>query len=322
VVFRRFCFARGLSGAVADALREGSAITTLNILRCSFSEGESVAMIAIALKRNETLSTLQLQELPFDEAFCDAMAVYLLTNSTLQNMTLVLPDDGTRSAWLSSVFLALGVNPGLEALYIRGHESNGLDLADEQLCAAMATGLVKNSMLERLNLRNSILSDADAASGRNALAFLRTNNSLKSLKVFFGQDAMETRVSTFRTQAASMLEQNTSLESLTMLSEHTKIEDYFSVLTALQSNTTLKHLVLGFSNVQMTDDEANELTSIVKKNYGLQSVRAIPNQMVELRAILRLNEAGRKYLVKDGSSISKGVDEVMRQTGCRDDEFD
>jgi hypothetical protein len=107
-----------------------------------------------------------------------------------------------------------------------------------------------------------------------------------------------------------------------MLSEHTKIEDYFSVLTALQSNTTLKHLVLGFSNVQMTDDEANELTSIVKKNYGLQSVRAIPNQMVELRAILRLNEAGRKYLVKDGSSISKGVDEVMRQTGCRDDEFD
>jgi hypothetical protein len=307
--FRRFCFTTALSRAVADALREGSAVTTLNFMRCSFSEGESAAMIALALKRNETLSTLSVRESPFDKAFCDAMSVSLLTNTSLQDVTLDLPDDGTSSAWLSSVFLVLGMNTGLKTLYISGHKSNGLDLADEQLCAAMVTGLGRNSMLESLHLNNSILSDTDAAaSGRNALSFLRTNTALKSLKVFFGRDAMETRVSTFRTQAASMLEQNTSLESLTMWSEHTKIEDYRSVFSALQSNTTLTYLSLESGTVQMTDEDANELTSIVKKNYGLQSVSPTRYWMVDLCAILRLNEAGRQYLVKYGSSISKGVD--------------
>jgi hypothetical protein len=308
VVFRRFCFTRALSRAVADALREGSAITTLNILLCSFSEGESAAMIAIALKRNETLKHFWFRNTTFDEAFCDAMAVSLLTNSTLQDMTLVLPDDGNSSAWLPSVFLALGMNSGLKNLCINGHESNGPDLADEQLCAAMVTGLGKNSMLESLHLNNSVLSDADAASGRNALAFLRTNNSLKFLVVEFGRHAIKSRVFVFRKQAASMLEQNTSLESLTMQGTNTKIEDYRSVLSALQSNTTLTCISLQFGSMEMTNYEANELTSVVKRNYGLQHIRAIPNQWLELHAILRLNGAGRRYLVKDGSSISKGVD--------------
>jgi hypothetical protein len=172
----------------------------------------------------------------------------------------------------------------------------------------MVTGLGNNSMLESLHLNNSVLSGTDAASGRNALSFLRTNNSLKCLVVNFGRHAIKSRVFVFRTQAASMLEQNTSLESLTMQGTNTKIEDYRSVLSALQSNTTLTCISLQFGSMEMTNDEANELTYVVKRNYGLHRCSVIPYYMVELHAILRLNEVGRRYLVKDGSSISKGVD--------------
>jgi hypothetical protein len=46
------------------------------------------------------------------------------------------------------------------------------------------------------------------------------------------------------------------------------------------------------------------------KNYGLE--RLVPGIPCAddgtVKAILRLNAAGRRYLIKDGSSISKGVD--------------
>jgi hypothetical protein len=80
------------------------------------------------------------------------------------------------------------------------------------------------------------------------------------------------------------------------------------VLSALKSNTTITHLALEFATGQLTDDLANELTSLFKNNYGLQRFIALKSQLEDLYVILRLNAAGRQYLVKDGSSISKGVD--------------
>jgi hypothetical protein len=80
------------------------------------------------------------------------------------------------------------------------------------------------------------------------------------------------------------------------------------VLSALKSNTTITHLALEFATGQLTDDHANELTSLFKNNYGLQRFIALKSQLEDLYVILRLNAAGRQYLVKDGSSISKGVD--------------
>jgi hypothetical protein len=60
----------------------------------------------------------------------------------------------------------------------------------------------------------------------------------------------------------------------------------------------------------MTDDEVKNLTSLVKQNYGLESLPGIDSgeRMGDVRAILQLNVAGRRYLNDDGSSIVKGVD--------------
>jgi hypothetical protein len=59
----------------------------------------------------------------------------------------------------------------------------------------------------------------------------------------------------------------------------------------------------------LTDDEDKQMAALLKKNYGLES---LPNVLLgypegDVGAILRLNRAGRRYLIEDGSSIAKGV---------------
>jgi hypothetical protein len=92
-----------------------------------------------------------------------------------------------------------------------------------------------------------------------------------------------------------------------------KVEELLALVSALQLDTTLK--ILGFQNycvehISFTVDEMNQLVSILMKNYGLE--RLVPDVPCAddgtVKAIFRLNRAGRRYLIKDGSSISKGVD--------------
>jgi hypothetical protein len=46
-----------------------------------------------------------------------------------------------------------------------------------------------------------------------------------------------------------------------------------------------------------------------RKNYALESLQKLSGEATKrCGAILRLNGAGRRYLIEDGSSISKGVD--------------
>jgi hypothetical protein len=52
----------------------------------------------------------------------------------------------------------------------------------------------------------------------------------------------------------------------------------------------------------------NQLVSILRKNYGLQRLVLPWANDRTIKAILRLNKAGRRYLIEDGSSISKGVE--------------
>jgi hypothetical protein len=83
----------------------------------------------------------------------------------------------------------------------------------------------------------------------------------------------------------------------------------------LQNNKTLKTLKFyGHGRLQLTADEGKQMAGLLKKNYRLEM---IPNLDLEDHArevgtILRLNEAGRRYLIEDGSSISKGVEVLSR----------
>jgi hypothetical protein len=204
----------------------------------------------------------------------------------------------------------LGMNTTLKSLTA--------DISDEfgdELCAAISNGLAKNSTLEELTLDNMLPSDGDGAvSARNALSFL-CNSTLKSLTVSFAQTQKESYFSAFRFEAMKMME-NTFLERFTITVDNDsgiQLKELLALLSALQLNTTLKTLGFNFrcfENVYFTVDQVNQLGSILMKNYGLE--RLVPDipcaDFGTVKAILRLNAAGRRYLIKDGSSISKGVD--------------
>jgi hypothetical protein len=310
VKFDRFYFTHELCRATANALEENSSFADITFNnQCTFPDGGG-AIIANALKTNVTATAMTFLA-DWDESFCNAMGAVLLCNSTLQNLTLRLPEEGVGGMWLCPIFLSLRTNTTLKGLHIEIFDAFG-----DELCEAITNGLAKNSTLEELSLDNMIPCDDDGSiSARNLLSFLRTNSTLKSLIVSFAPTQKESYVSAFRLKAVKMMEKNTFLESLTIIENNgigIEVEELFALLSALQLNTTLKTLDFQSSSerLSLTDYEGNQLVSILRKNYGLERLMPDPPCAVDgiVKAILRLNAAGRRYLIKDGSSVSKGVD--------------
>jgi hypothetical protein len=306
VRFDTVYFTNELCHAMANALEVGSSITDITFgFGCSFCDGGR-AIIAKALKSNASVTNIEFGGY-CDEPFCDTLAAVLLCNSTLQKLNLWLPEEGAVGRWLCPIFLSLGMNSTLKSLSV-----NIFDGFGDELGAAIRNGLAKNSTLEELILDNVIPSDDDGAlTARNALSFLRTNSNLKSLTVTFERNQEASYVSAFRLETVKMME-NASLKSLTIIEigrVFIRIEELLALISALQLNTTLK--TLGFFEYRyFSVDEVNRLVSVLMKNYGLEDLKPdIPCADDGIvKAILRLNEAGRWYLITDGSSVSKGVD--------------
>jgi hypothetical protein len=250
VELRYLRFTSSLCQATAMALRKGSSITSLLLYQSYFPEGGS-EQIASALKENTTLTTFEITSSPdsgIHEAFYDAMAASLLSNSTLQNLVIKYEEGPyPTSVCVSSLLLALGMNKTLRKLHVSGLSSVG-----GSVIPALCEGLGKNSTLEILEL-------------------------------ILGGTVDVAHVTSF----------------------------CIAVVEAIQLNRTLKTLDLCTGDTPtLTDDEVKHLTSVVKKNYGLERLITLDldDRMGDLRSILRLNGAGRGYLQDgNGSVVSKGV---------------
>jgi hypothetical protein len=313
VQFFSVVFTNTLSQAVAKALEERSEITDLSFYSCNFSEGgESV--IVSALKTNTTLKCFDFYcdgtDLDFicdetDEAFYEALAAALLSNSTLQNLG-VSACVGSSSSKLTPLFLALQVNTGLTKLSV-----HGINLLDKELSTAMRLGLVENSTLESLELSCIVQGHNDPCLWREALSFLRTNTALKTLRMFFEPSVTKSYTTPIRMDVLAMLHENETLETLGMINNGAKFEDHLVFVAAIQPNTTLKRLQLQHPvgvNECVDENESKYLIPVLQKNYGLEEIPGLCHSSADIRSIFELNRAGRRYLVQDGSSISKGVD--------------
>jgi hypothetical protein len=115
----------------------------------------------------------------------------------------------------------------------------------------------------------------------------------------------------------AMLQENASLERLSIFTSlnsnkiEIKAEDYLALVTVLQHNQTLKSLnIASPQSLTLTHDEHIQLAALLKKNYALEILSDIKRKFwaTDADAILQLNRAGRRYLIEDGSSISKGVE--------------
>jgi hypothetical protein len=306
VCFDCFSFTSALCQATADALMEGTAVIKLEFRECSFADGECAVVMANGLSRNTSVSHITVVT-PLDQTLYSALATALPANSTLRDLS--------SSDWrprLSPLFWALEMNTGLKSLIVDVHSS-----MDESLSTAIKYGLEMNETLESLELNQGRMCDATTDLWCRALSFLRTNKSLKSLTVTLEEDATESRVSAFRIDIAAMLQENTSLESLSIRKSWNiiKSEEYIAFVTALQHHTTLKTLSIYHNgSLRLTDDEDKRMAVLLKKNYALESLPDIDldNDAGDVGAMLRLNVAGRRYLIGDGSSISKGVEVLSR----------
>jgi hypothetical protein len=291
-------FTNTLSQAVAKALQERSEITNMHFDGCSFPEGR-IAVIARALKTNTTLKYLAFDGWA-DEVFCEVLAAALLSNSSLQNLHLSTPgasgyNTGSCS-WLSPFFLALQSNNGLKELTIRG-----IHLIDEKLSTALRLGLGKNSTLETLNLSDIKSGDNDTCLCLEALSFLRTNTTLKTLHIDFEYNVTRLHHATaIRTELASVLRDNETLETLFMPSKRARFQDYLVFVAAIQPNTTMKRLRFYGNDFCLDDDETKDLIPVLKKNYGLEAFTGLQQCAGNVNSIFELNRAGRRYLVNDG----------------------
>jgi hypothetical protein len=307
VSFDNFYFTNELCHATTNALEERSSIIDITFSAdCSFPDGGR-GIIANALKTNATVTIVQFLG-DCDESFCNAMGEVLLCNSTLRNLTLQRPAGANDGRDLCPIFLSLGMNSTLKSLSVSIFDEFG-----DELCAAILNGLAKNSTLEQLSLHNMRSNNDDGAlSAYKALSFLSTNSTLMSLTVSFYRYQEAAYISAFRLETVKMME-NAFLESLTIIDNSNKrieVVELLALISALQLNTTLKTLNFRsyfFESLHLADDEVKQLVSVLMKNFGLeQLVPATDDRTV--KAIFRLNAAGRQYLIKDGSSISKGVD--------------
>jgi hypothetical protein len=311
VSFYRFYFTRALCQATANALIEGTAVTELKFKECAFPAGECAAIMASGLSRNTSVSHINVM-FPADQALFDALAAALPLNSMLQDLSLILfsssDDPSTHFDW-SPIFLALGKNTGLKTLKV----DYGLRWMDESLSTAIKDGLELNGTLWSLEFCNARLTDDNSDLWCRAFSFLRTNKALNSLIVHAQHGVKESCLSVFRIDIVTMLQENAALENLSILTWNAiKAEECIVLLTALQLNTTLKTLRLQHSSrIRLTDDEDKQMAALLKKKYAIERLD-LEDRVGDADAILRLNRAGRRYLIEDGSSISKGVEVLSR----------
>jgi hypothetical protein len=299
VCFNRFDFTPAICQATAKALMEGTAtITDLDFRYCSFSAEGSAIMMANGLSINTSVSHIEVV-LSLDQAFFDVLATALPSNSTLRRLELRW-QGSDYNAHLSPILLALCKNTGVKDVSLDGFGS-----MDEPLCTSMKDGLGMNTTLENLESSPVRLTNDNYDLWCGALSFLRTNKVLKSLMVTLDDNVTESLAAAFRTDIAAMLHENASLESLAI-----KAKEYVALISALQHNTTLKSINLQHHRRirRLTDVEDKHMAVFLRKNYALERLPDINHQGGDVGSILRLNEAGRRYLVQDGSSILKGVE--------------
>jgi hypothetical protein len=198
------------------------------------------------------------------------------------------------------LYLALATLPPLEsmALSFLREDAN-----------AFATRESLTDFLRAPSLRSVCFSES--------FSFLRTKKALKSLVVHVHQGVTESCLSAFHIDIAAVLQDSASLESISIISSNPiRPDGYVAFFTSLQHHQTLKSLNLqgGARCLRLTDDEVKQMAALVKKDYVLESLPGIDleKEAGDIGAILRLNAAGRRYLIVNRSSVSKGVEVFSR----------
>jgi hypothetical protein len=316
IEFSQFHITSGVSQALFAAFKRGSSVTNLVFTQCYIEhedgaeEIDTLRTLVLALQMNSSVNTLSIVGNDFfNGLFCDGITTALVVNTTLIKLRLRVPsEEGGR--WLQPLFGVMRINTSLKSLDV-----NDFHLTDELVCGALRDALATNSALESLTLHcPQSLDETSLLSWRKTLPFLRSNATLKSLTISLNGDLLNSQVAPFCSDTVAMLQGNTTLECLVIRRGGIGPDAYFAALESLQSSSVLKTLRLSAVLTLMGEKEMNQVVSLVKKNYSLVNLDVgllELDKTGELGTLLRLNQAGRCYLIKDAASIAKGVEVLI-----------
>jgi hypothetical protein len=207
------------------------------------------------------------------------------------------------------------MNKALKKLTMNQHP-----LRDVPIYLALRDGLEKNLTLEMLHIRTEDKSVSVLVS--TLLPFLRVNKTLKVLQISckHGNSPTTSQVASSCLAIVAFARENSSLETLEICSRGCIAPGtYIAALESVKMNITLKKLCLSPILASFDDGEMDHVVLLVKKNYSLAVLDegvAELDKTGELGSFLRLNEAGRRYLIDDAGSIAKGVEVLIE---VRDD---
>jgi hypothetical protein len=182
------------------------------------------------------------------------------------------------------------------------------------LYLAIRDGLEKNSTLETLHIctcRAEEFSMSLLVS--TLLPFLRVTKTLKSLKVDFTHWS-DPKMATSCLAIVAFLQENYWLETLEICNVGITVETYITALEIVQMNAALKKLCLSPTLELFDDSEMKRVVALVKKNYFLAVLDegvAEHDETGEVGSILRLTQAGRRYLIDDAGLIAEGVEVLI-----------
>jgi hypothetical protein len=311
LTFNHCCISRKTVQCLTSALNgNGSTLTYLQFHHCDFLY-KGPDEIASALRPNTSLTHFEFIASGFRVAFIEEIQQALLVNTTMTDICMYdCPGEG-----VPQIITALGDNTTLKSCTFHMEE-----FEDPPLMDAMRAALERNSTLECLTLQiltvrhedddGFYIDNGELVQLRETVSFLRINASLKSLTLVC-KDAAAHDVSHLCIETVSALAVNKSLEYLDIqihCKENISSVDFLATLAALGLNTTLKTLRLHPKLDSFDSDQVKELLSLIRKKYGLESLDdGLPDPTGEVGYILRLNKAGRRYILRDPSSIPSSI---------------
>jgi hypothetical protein len=296
--------------AFASVIGANQSLKSLAMRHCRETCGQTVN-IAKALSSHKTMTSCKLKWLQLGPEFCAAFSEGLAQNMVMADLKIEgVPEE--QVACLRHIAAAIESNQALTRLFIK-LEEYPIPLEFYQ---ALSTALPQNSTLEKICLFPSTVPKG----GYEALARgLAANSSVWRLEIGGAVDEPGGVV-----EIVHAAQTNKKLRIIVFhCSRGISRNQVIIALNGLAGNTTLEYLCLwtGMAGAEETsslpdkneEDEAS-LLEAVRKTYGLEWLHVSNCATLEKKSldiILRLNGAGRRYLVEDNSR-KLGVDVLTK----------
>lgn len=265
--------------SLAEALKQNQTLTEFEFVEES-ADVECLENLLMALQHTTALETLKLNYALISDKFVQSLVALLNQNNTLKH--LILEDSQFNDSHLKVLAGALNDNKGVNLLNLTNThitdegiielsktllqnetlthlQLNGLQITD-RAAISLARALESNKTVTSLTLdmENSNGGVIGEAGLRAIAEMLKTNNTLKILRISVAVEKDSHTQSEYENTLAEALEKNKALTQLGLYGNFISMDGVKSLVKALEKNETLTFLNLCYEN------DSEEIKSLLR----------------------------------------------------------